>query len=274
MKVKATSSLSVYIPVSEESETEPANPERAIAEGFGDFAAQEKAARLRETRARKRKARKTRQRNLAVASVVLGVILLVSGFFFSPDPVNGVFRNAVGDSISQYFVRVQQRAARGHDTFFDRFVVGVTFKAVVYGGWASHPEGSAVWRHYMHGDGSDLKVSSAYVRRATALRVAIAGKGAGEYYVTPGALRAHPRVSMAFPDCRLRISRRNGKDFYRIHSNIAFPVKGSSTVSKHGIGKFAFELPKSLIWMVCTTCEPFRVWTDWEKNEGKRWGTG
>jgi hypothetical protein len=156
-----------------------------------------------------------------VASCLFG--LVAAGAVFSDDPLSAAIRPRAEATIDGLLASMQKRAAAGELTILDRIVLHSGVLAGIAIGQFISPEGAAILRHAVYGDGGELRLDPSYFKRSRFLAAEIERRGPGNHgpvrfrqsedmrlslalnpvfiAISGGSVRAgHPRIQFAAPD--------------------------------------------------------------------------
>src|SRR5262249_44196814 len=114
-----------------------------------------------------------------VAGCLLG--LVAAGTVFSDDPLSALVRPRAEAAINGLIASMQKRAAAGTLTNLDHVLLHLGVWGGVAAGQFISPEGAAILRHAVYGDGSDLRLDPSYLKRSPLVAREIERRGPGKY---------------------------------------------------------------------------------------------
>jgi hypothetical protein len=178
---------------------------------------------------------------------------------FSSDPLSTAIRPQAETAINSLIASMQKRAAAGKLTAFDRTLLHAGVLGGIAVGQFVSPEGAAILRHAVYGDGSDLQLDPSYFKRSRFLAAEIKRRGPGNHGPVSLPQSADMRLSLALnpmfisvSDKRVRVS----------HPRIQFAVpNGSPVVTVVPAGKMRLRVYDNLVGALQR--KPFAAYAEW-----------
>ena len=198
------------------------------------------------------------------AKVIVAVCCLcglaAAGAVFSDDPVSAGLRPHAEAALNGLLASMQKKAAAGKLTALDRALLHLGVIAGIAAGQFISPEGAAILRHAVYGDGSDLELDPSYFKRSPFLAKEIQSRGRGDHGPISFPQSKDMRLSLAFDPYFLSISGRH----VRIgHPSIQFAAPAAPPVlTIVPIGKLRLRMFDNLVGAL--QAKPFAAYAEWQ----------
>ncbi len=188
--------------------------------------------------------------------------LAAAGIVFSDDPLSARIRPRAEATINGLLASMQRRAAAGELTRLDRIVLHAGVLGGIAIGQFISPEGAAILRHAVYGDGSELRLDPAYFKRSRFLAAKIERLGPGAHGPVRFRQSVDMRLSLAFNPVFITIS--DGR--VRIgHPRVQFAAPGAPpVVTVIPIGKLRLRMFDNLVGALQQ--KPFPAYAEWRRE--------
>jgi hypothetical protein len=192
-----------------------------------------------------------------IASCIFGLITV--GAVFSDDPMSEGIRSRAEVAINGLLASMQKRAATGKLNMLDRVILHLgVLSGVVIGQFIS-PEGAAILRHAVYGNGSDLQLDPSYFKRSSFLAMEIERRGPGNHGPIWFQQSADIRLSLAFNPMFITIFNRS----VRVgHPHVQFAAPNARPiVTVIPVGKLRLRMFDNLVGALQS--KPFAAYAEW-----------
>jgi len=199
-----------------------------------------------------------------LALIIVFTTLAFVGVIYSSDPVSSKLRVSAEHHINDYIENLANRASSGNLTSVDRLALNISVFSGVTISKFKYPEAAKILHHYIHGDGSELKLDAAYFRKSRYLTSVISRLGTGDHGPLTLTLTQSQdwRMSLALNPYFLKIT----ADRIRVyHPQISFtPAKGPKVFTIVPVGRMKIKVFDNLVSALNPT--PFSVYAEWDNQ--------
>ena len=166
-------------------------------------------------------------------------------------------------AINGLLASMQKRAAAGKLTTLDRVILHAGVAGGIAAGQFVSPEGAAILRHAVYGDGSDLRLDPSYFKRSSFLAREIKRRGPGNHGPIGFQQAEDMRLSLALNPIFITISDRN----VRVgHPRIRFAAPDAPpVVTIIPIGKLRLRMFDNLVGALQS--KPFAAYAEWRLEQ-------
>ncbi len=184
----------------------------------------------------------------------------VAGAAFFDDPVSAALRPNAEAALNGLLASMQKKAAAGKLTAFDRALLHLGVLAGIAAGQFVAPEGAAILRHAVYGDGSDLQLDPSYFKRSHFLAKEIQRRGPGDHGPISFTQSEDMRLSLALDPYFISIS---GHHIRIGHPRIEFAAPNAPPVlTIVPIGKLRLRMFDNLVGAL--QAKPFAAYAEWQ----------
>jgi hypothetical protein len=188
--------------------------------------------------------------------------LVAAGAVFSNDPLSAKIRPRAEAAINGLLASMQKRAAAGKLTRFDRVLLHLGVWGGIAAGQFIAPEGAAILRHAVYGDGSDLRLDPSYFKRSPFLAKEIERRGPGKYGPIQFRQSEDMRLSLAFNPVFITNS---GRSIRVGHPRIQFAAPNAPPVlTVIPVGKFRLRMYDNLVGALQQ--KSFAAYAEWQRQ--------
>jgi len=190
-----------------------------------------------------------------LALIVLFTTLAFVGVIYSSDPLSSKLRVSAEHYINSYIENLANRASSGNLTSGDRRALNFSVFSGVTISKFKYPEAAKILHHYVHGDGSELKLDATYFRNSRYLTSVISRLGTGDHGpLTLTQSQDNPYFLKVTAD-RVRV----------YHPQISFaPTNGPKVFTIVPVGRMKIKVFDNLVSALNPT--PFSVYAEWDNQ--------
>ena len=200
----------------------------------------------------------TTARIIIAGSCLLALVL--AGAVFSDDPLSAALRPRIETAAGSLLASMRERAAAGKLNALDRAVLHAGVIGGIAIGQFVSPEGAAILRHAVYGDGSELRLDPSYFKRSKFLAMEIERLGPGNHGPIPFRQSQDMRLSLALNPIFIAVS---GRSVRVGHPHIQFAAPDAPAVlTIVAAGKLRLRMFDNLVGALQP--KPFAAYAEWQ----------